>query len=83
MSWSVLTKASALSKQLNENEATKAALLENLGALHEALKIKEQALAECSKQLWNASEAIRIHPNQGNYCEMTMFTTQDEARSIR
>ena len=54
MCLSVLTKASALSKQLNKNEATRAALLENLGALQEALKIKEQALSECSKQLWNA-----------------------------
>ena len=65
-----------LLKERSTNEAKVIALSQSLVTLKEELADKEQALAEYSKQLRNAMEAIRIHSDKGHYCEMTMFTTQ-------
>ena len=76
----VQTHLDFLIKERSTNEAKSTALSQSLVTLKMELANKEQALAEYSKQFWNAKEAIRIHSNQGHYCEMTMFTTQEEAR---
>ena len=76
----VQTHLDFLMRKRSTNETKITALSQSLVTLNTELANKEKALAESSKQLLNAMEAIQTHLAQGHYCEMSMFTAQDEAR---
>ena len=77
---SVRTQMDVLLEKRSTNDAEVSALSQNLVALKARLEEKEKALAKHSQDFRNAVEAIRERSSRLEYCEMSMFTSQEEAR---
>ena len=76
----VLTHLDFLLEERTTNEAKISALSQSLVALRKELDDKEKALAKHSLNFRNAVEAICERSSRLEYCEMSMFTSQEEAR---
>ena len=76
----VQTHLDFLLKKRSTNEAEVSALSQNLEALKARLEEKEKALAKHSQDFRNAVEAICERSSRKEYCEMSMFNAQEEAR---
>ena len=71
-----------LMEKRSTNEAEVNALSQSLVALRKELEDKEKALIEHSQNFRRAVEAIRERSSRLEYCEMSMFTSQEEARLV-
>ena len=76
----VPTQLNFLLKKRSTNEVEVSALSQNLEALKARLEEKEKALAKHSQDFRNAVEAICERSSRKEYCEMSMFNAQEEAR---
>ena len=76
----VPTQLNFLLEKRSTNEAEVSALSQNLVALKARLEEKEEALAKHSQDFRNAVEAICKKSSRLEYCEMSMFDAQEEAR---